>query len=344
MFDEHLPTFYAESDDALTVPFTFSLDVEGAAGPDTALPPIRAWSKAADIATAAHAWGLTWSTTAGRILTAMEPPLSWDEVKLFPPEKLETAIMGFRKHEGADSSYLWHPLTLVTDEWTKSIVGVRGTFPVAKPPVPDTAFLFDLVGRPDTQVVQPDLFCVAAPRTILFSRPLFEMGLLECDAKLGSLTTWGKGWLRSASGGQALLIGLLLLGASNLVDGAKEPLQQYFARIDISNELKTLTGPCHVKGYLEAQLPSLVTLVNAHLPRNPKLAVDPTVCIEQTALRSLKYDPGAIDGVDGPNTKAARSHFINDWGLAKVSADSIEYWRTLGKALDGNKPPATRGK
>ncbi len=341
---EQLPTFYSDCDDALVVPFTFGLETECAALPETSIPPLRAWNKSADIATAAHVWGVAWSKTAARILNAMEPPLSWSEIDPFPTKKLETPIMGFRRNDEEHPSHLWHPLTLVTDDWMKSVVGVHSTFPIAKPPVPDTGFFFDLVGRTHTRSAGPDLFCVAAPRTFLFSRPLFEMGLAECEASLGSIKTSGIGWLKSASGGQALLVGLLLFAVSSVVDGAKEPTAKFLARIDIAHELNTLAGPCHVKGHLTAELPSLIALVKAHLPRNPKLSMDPTICIEQAALRALKYDPGPIDGMNGPNTDAARAHFKNEWGLQKVSVDSVDYWQTLGKALEGSKPPASRSK
>lgn len=79
-------------------------------------------------------------------------------------------------------------------------------------------------------------------------------------------------------------------------------------------------------------------------PVLPAGQIDPTVCIEQAALKSLKYVPGPIDGVDGPNTAAARTHSMSEWGLQNVSAGSVDYWQTLGRALDGNKPSGSRPK
>ena len=61
-----------------------------------------------------------------------------------------------------------------------------------------------------------------------------------------------------------------------------------------------------------------------------------TVEGRQKALKLLGYDPGACDGVDGPNTRAAVKKFQHDAGLA---ADGIIGPKTNEKLLEavGNK-------
>lgn len=113
-----------------------------------------------------------------------------------------------------------------------------------------------------------------------------------------------------------------------------DPFRETWSRIRIEQKVPTLNGTCIVRGDIELNYELLIQEFEESMYRGGRT----TACVEQMALTLVGRSPGKIDGLEGPNTQAARQTFKLQWGIVDKRPISKEYVAALTKALRGIQP------
>lgn len=157
-----------------------------------------------------------------------------------------------------------------------------------------------------------------------------ELWILNTEVSAGSVVARGNGVLIWIAGTILVPIAIAAFG-KEISDPAKEALQ----RMHIQRNLSSVKGRCVLEGHVQLELDALSRSFEASVFSRSSRGV----CVEQAALTIVGRSPGAIDGVDGPQTDAARRTFKQMWGVVDKVPISQEYVSALLKALKGSQPP-----
>lgn len=339
--------------EAFTLPFEFELRVAGGFDSKNERDP-------AQLTLLIGAWSVWWSQFAldlaspeedafpgrGRPRVVGQPAIAipregaaleaklWDLGLVHPSE-----IAG----PGGGMEYRLVPLSKrrdVSGEFTLEERPLFETIRRDRRPGPDEGFAFTLVTSADVVKYGAQLFCVGIPwpqwQLTLpngvhpFDLVLFEVGFNEFEAWIGSANTKGSGWVKSAV--TTILIPLLIAVSAPQIT---TEVERGLVRHEVSTRINSTYGSdCHVKGHITLNLSNLISTIEEKLHGNTK----EDICVLQTALFGVGENPGKIDGIYGPNTRAAEQAFRNKWGLQGIARGTPQFSSALIKALRGTRP------
>lgn len=161
---------------------------------------------------------------------------------------------------------------------------------------------------------------------------LMELRLNECEFTIGSGKERGGAelWVASAS----LVVALFTLG------GGQTWVDEQMRTIAVSQRIHNLNGsPCHVRGAITLDRSDLITKAKTLLVQRDHAGA----CARQEMLIGLNYYQDIVDGIEGPETKAAMVRFANDWKLqvddkTKLPDYNSAFATAATRALSGEKP------
>lgn len=159
-----------------------------------------------------------------------------------------------------------------------------------------------------------------------------EFVLERCDFWIGSAKSSGTGSITLSVGG-------FLLAAATFV-GLQGRMEEAIRVIEVTQRIEAIKGaPCHVRGEITLDRIDLIDKATTLMMRNDRFGV----CARQEMLVALGIYQGAVDGIEGEQTRSALYTFRAMWNLQQpVDPKHPVYDQTFAmaalKALSGKKP------